>query len=339
MTNAFRNAYRDEALPRTSSCLQLLAAAFALQPRPMKLFVGVTNNDWFRFLAERQPDEVNFWRPKSQFDFKALQAGDVFLFKLHSPFDFIAGGGVFHRHTFLPLALAWQAFGEKNGVPDYEAFERRILEHRSPDELHRQLGCTILVQPFFWPRESWIPVPSDWSKNIVTGKGYDVSTPAGAALWAEVRQRLSGSWEMVPAQAVAEAQARYGEPQLIRPRLGQGAFRVEVTDAYSRRCAITGERTLPALEASHIRPYSKDGPHETRNGLLLRSDLHNLFDLGYLTVTIDYRVEISRRIREEFENGRDYYALHGRRLTVLPARTEAQPAREFLEWHNGIFKA
>jgi hypothetical protein len=57
----------------------------------MKLFVGVTNNDWFRFLSERQPDEVNFWRPRSQTDFKALQPGDLFLFKLHSPLDFIAG--------------------------------------------------------------------------------------------------------------------------------------------------------------------------------------------------------------------------------------------------------
>jgi len=113
---------------------------------------------------------------------------------------------------------------------------------------------------------------------------------------------------------------------------------VEVTDAYARRCAITGEKTLPALEAGHIRPYAKNGPHEIRNGLLLRSDLHNLFDLGYLTVTLDYRVEVSRRIREEFENGRHYYALHGQSLAVLPQHESTRPAPEFIEWHNGIFK-
>jgi putative restriction endonuclease len=304
----------------------------------MKLFVGVTNNEWYRFLSERKPDEVNFWRPRSQMDFKALQPGDLFLFKLHSPLDFIAGGGVFVRHTFLPLPLAWQAFGEKNGVPDYDTFERRILEHRSPNELVRQLGCTILVEPFFWPRESWIPVPSDWSKNIVTGKGYPVSLPAGAGLWANVRARIAGRDGLPDAEAVAEATDRYGAPVTIRPRLGQGAFRVEVTDAYARRCAITGEKTLPALEAGHIRPYAKNGPHEIRNGLLLRSDLHNLFDLGYLTVTLDYRVEVSRRIREEFENGRHYYALHGQPLAVLPQNDSARPAPEFLEWHHGIFK-
>jgi putative restriction endonuclease len=303
----------------------------------MKLFVGVTNNDWFRFLSERKPDEVNFWRPRNQNEFRALQSGDLFLFKLHSPLDFIAGGGVYVRHTFLPLPLAWQAFGEKNGVTDYETFERRILEHRSRDELTMQIGCTILVEPFFWPRELWIPVPADWSRNIVTGKTYDVRVPNGAALWQQVRTRLAE--QPVPSlkDVVQDEGARYGEPVTIRPRLGQGAFRVEVTDAYSRRCAITGERTLPALEAGHIRPYSKAGPHNIRNGLLLRSDLHNLFDLGYLTVTFDYRVEVSRRIREEFENGRDYYALHGRTLSVLPTNEPDRPGKEFLEWHHGIF--
>ena len=303
----------------------------------MKLFVGVTNNAWFRFLAARKPDEVNFWRPRSQMDFKALQRGDIFLFKLHSPLDFIAGGGVFLRHDFFPLAWAWQAFGENNGVPDLETFERRILEHRTPAELTRQIGCTILVEPFFWPRELWIPVPSDWSKNIVTGKRYNVSSAGGAALWAEVRTRLAAEQPASFVNVVGDAPARYGAPQLIRPRLGQGAFRAEVTNAYSRRCAITGERTLPALEASHIRPYAKRGPHQTNNGILLRSDLHNLFDLGYLTVTLDYKVKVSRRIREEFENGRDYYALQGESLKVLPRDEGARPSKEFLEWHNGIF--
>lgn len=305
----------------------------------MKLFVGVTNNEWFRFLAQRMPDEVNFWRPRSQTDFKAITQGDVFLFKLHSPLDFIAGGGIFVSHRFLPLPLAWQAFGENNGVPDYETFERRILEHRSPGELSRQIGCTVLAEPFFWPRDAWIPVPSDWSKNIVTGKGYDVGAGIGAALWADVQARLTEGGAGRLAGSVAEAAARYGSPVTIRPRLGQGAFRVEVTDAYFRRCAITGEKTLPALEAGHIRPYAKSGPHEIRNGLLLRSDLHNLFDLGYLTVTLDYKVKVSRRIREEFENGRHYYELDDQPLVVLPTEEIARPAPEFLKWHHGIFKS
>lgn len=305
----------------------------------MKLFVGVTNNDWFRYHEARKPDEVNFWRPRSQSEFRALQPGDIFLFKLHSPLDFIAGGGVYVRHSFLPLHLAWQAFGDKNGVPDFKTFERAILAHRPPEKMHQQLGCTILVEPFFWPRDRWIPVPTDWSKNIVSGKGYDTGTQVGAALWAAVEKRIAGEVSVIATLALAEEQARYGAPRMIKPRLGQGAFRVEVTDAYQRRCAITGEKTLPALDAAHIRPYAESGPHDVRNGLLLRSDLHNLFDQGYLTVTVSHRVEVSRRIREEFQNGRHYYALHGQPLEVLPA-VHYLPGVEYLEWHqNNVFKS
>ena len=50
------------------------------------------------------------------------------------------------------------------------------------------------------------------------------------------------------------------------PSWARASFRVEVIDAYSRRCAITGEEK-PTLEAGHIRPYAKEGPHEIRNGL------------------------------------------------------------------------
>ena len=131
----------------------------------------------------------------------------------------------------------------------------------------------------------------------------------------------------------AGERARYGEPVLIKPRLGQGAFRVLVTDIYHQRCAVTGERTLPALEAAHIRPFAEGGPHEASNGLLLRRDIHSLFDLGYVTVTADHRFEVSRRIKEEFENGRDYYRLHGSEVAVPDKKGEA-PDKEALSWHN-----
>jgi len=108
---------------------------------------------------------------------------------------------------------------------------------------------------------------------------------------------------------------------------------VLVTDAYGRRCAATGERTLPVLEAAHIHPFAAGGPHRVDNGLLFRSDLHTLFDRGYITVTPEARLEVSSRIRKEFENGRDYYALHGKEIR-LPTRPELRPSPPLLSWHN-----
>ena len=99
-------------------------------------------------------------------------------------------------------------------------------------------------------------------------------------------------------------------------------------------CAATGEKTLPVLQAAHIKPYSYGGEHAITNGLLLRADLHILFDRGYLTITPDLRVEVSPRIKEAWTNGRDYYALHGSELKNLPEHAALRPSIELLQWHN-----
>jgi hypothetical protein len=96
------------------------------------------------------------------------------------------------------------------------------------------------------------------------------------------------------------------------PRLGQGAFRVIVTDVYQRQCALTNSHVLHVLDAAHIRPYADGGSHSPSNGLLLRQDVHTLFDRRYLTVSPDYHVEVSRRLKDEFDNGTGYYALQGK---------------------------
>jgi predicted restriction endonuclease len=113
----------------------------------------------------------------------------------------------------------------------------------------------------------------------------------------------------------------------------QGTFRVAVTQAYGGACAVSGEHSLPVLDVAHIQGYAAGGPHEVRNGLLLRTDIHRLFDRGYVTVTPECRFEVSGRLREEFENGKTYYALHGREILQPRARADrADP--ELLRWHN-----
>ncbi|MFQ5511988.1 MAG: HNH endonuclease [Candidatus Krumholzibacteriia bacterium] len=310
----------------------------------MKYWIGVTDNSWFRFLAEREPDEVNFWRPGGKAAFRAIQPGSPFLFKLHSPENFIAGGGFFVRHTVLPLSLAWEAFGDKNGAGTFDAFRTSITRRRKQSgDLDPSIGCTILAEPFFFERTDWIPAPSNWRPSIQQGKTYDTEEPVGRAIMEQVLERLPRyQHDRDPAKLpmpTPEPPGLYGSEYLTRARLGQGAFRVLVTDAYERRCAITGERTLPVLQAAHIKPFAESGPNRVDNGLLLRSDLHILFDRGFLTIDKDHRVEVSRRIREEYENGRDYYALRGKQLQVVPANYAERPSPDFVAWHNEeIFK-
>lgn len=298
----------------------------------MKFWVGITDKDWFDHLASREPDEVNFWQPSGKPVAQFLQPGSVFLFKLHSPHNYIVGGGYFVRFSVLPARLAWEAFGIKNGVESYQALRDRVARYRTATRGDPMIGCNVLNSPFFWPESEWIPVPTSWAPNIVRGRTYDSEEGDGIAVWRAVEERFV--MRQVAEPALDREAPRYGSEYLARARLGQGAFRLLVTDAYQRRCTISGERTLPVLEAAHIKPYAASGPHQVANGLLLRSDLHKLFDEGYLTVTDDLNVEVSQRIRAEFENGREYYRFHGNTLSVLPSDSQEQPARQFLEWHR-----
>lgn len=295
------------------------------------MYIGITDGDWYRRLSALQPDEVNFWKPGEFASFGSLSPGEIFLFKLHAPNHFIVGGAHFVRFSRLPASLAWAAFGWKNGVDSYDELLRRVGKYRPTDPgPDPSIGNIVLTQPFWFPRETWIPVPSDWPMSSRTGKTYDSSTETGRALFDSVQGALMGT--PIP-NAVAERVQRYtlGETKI---RLGQGGFRVVVTEAYERRCAITGETTLPVLEASHIRPYSKDGDHVVSNGLLLRSDMHTLFDSGLISVTPDMRVIVSPQIQDQYCNGKLYYSYEDQHLRSLPNDKANQPSRESLEWHN-----
>jgi len=301
----------------------------------MRTFIGVTDNNWFDFLSSLPGiDEINFWQPSGKTIFCALKPGEPFLFKLHSPLNYIVGGGFFAHSTILPISLAWQAFGVKNGAASLIEMRSRIEKYKrlsSSSKDDYPIGCILIEQPFFFDRSEWIPIPSDWKPNIVRGKTYDITVGLGKELWNAVRPRIQRN--LISKSYYEIAEPRHGKPITVIPRLGQGSFRIIVTNAYNRRCAVTQERTLPALEAAHIKPFSDSGPHRVDNGLLFRSDIHKLFDNGYVTVTEDHRFEVSRRIKEEYENGRDYYALHGKDL-FLPRNQSLRPSSEFITWHN-----
>ena len=178
-------------------------------------------------------------------------------------------------------------------------------------------------------------MPPSFSPNTQVGKTYDLRDPDGARLWEQVQLRLH---EQAARESTTEQYLQpslYSDPVAVRRRLGQGAFRSLITDVYSRRCAVTGERALPVLEAAHVKPVAEGGRHEVGNGLLLRADLHKLFDRGYLTVDERYRLRVSRRLKDEYDNGEPYYPLAGREIWQPRSREERVDPR-YLEWHRDV---
>lgn len=304
----------------------------------MRGTVAATDYGWYEFLRRRSLHEVNFWTPSDRRQFIAPQFSPFF-FKLKAPHNVIGGFGYFAAWSSLPDWLAWESFEQGNGCSSLEEMRSRIgtirqrIGYVATSPL-TNIGCILIVEPTFFDPDDWIPQPTDWHPRIVTNKTYDLTTGEGRRIWEACVERAT------VAQAIragglltVRERGRYGTPRPVAPRLGQGTFRVAVTDAYDRACAVTGEHSLPALDAVHIQSYADDGPHDVRNGLLLRADLHRLFDKGYVTVTPDHQLEVSRRLRTDFQNGRSYYPLHGTRLH-LPASLHERPALEFIQWHN-----
>jgi putative restriction endonuclease len=299
----------------------------------VSLYIANTDNDWFDFLSSRGAlTEVNFWQPGGK-EFHAIEAGELFAFRLKSPRDKIGGFGVLSSASVLPLQIAWETFGEANGAISYDALRAAIARYRPEERVGpiTNIGCRILVEPFFFSERSWLDLPGSWSSNIVGGKRYSTKDVEGLDLWNRLLDAAQ-NWSPV-GNEIFEPAVRYGSPTLITPRLGQGAFRIAVTEAYGRQCAVSDGKVLPALDAAHIRPYSEGGLHIKANGILLRKDIHSILDAGYATVDTEYRFVVSNKVKEVFNNGEEYRRLHGKELR-LPRREADWPNLDFLRWHN-----
>ena len=314
-----------------------------------KGYIGLTDPAWYSFLRARpRVDEVNFWQPHGRRTFRALRPGELFFFKLRGPKKAIAGFGFFERYESLPAWLAWDCFGEMNGAPDFETMIDRICGLRGDEERSDRagdfsIGCIMISAPVFFAESEWVAPPNDWARTgIQQGKTYELQSGEGRRILEECLGRARNGaryWNVEPAgQIVAEGSERYGSPVSVRPRLGQGLFSLAVRDAYEGACAVTHEHSMPVLEAAHIKPYARGGEHRVDNGLLLRRDLHRLYDRGYVTVTADYVFRVGDKLRDEFKNGRSYYDLNDSAITV-PKHEIWLPSRELLDWHaHEVFK-
>lgn len=116
----------------------------------------------------------------------------------------------------------------------------------------------------------------------------------------------------------------------IRLRLGQPGFRSRLLAAYGGRCAVTGTDVPEILEAAHISPHSRGGTMQTSNGLLLRADLHTLFDLRLLVVdTSNWAILLHPRLRSSTLATE----LDGRNLALPPAEADS-PDTAALDEHR-----
>lgn len=319
----------------------------------MNIYVANTDEHWYQFLLDQQNvDEVNFWKPMGNSNFAALKEGELFLFKLKKKFGGkVVGFGQFLMFQPMNVRDAWDFFGMENGVESILDMMQRINHYTRKNRgftatRDHTIGAIVVTNPVFFPHEFWVDAPEDWKDQIVTGKTYGMESEVGRRLVrdclrvAEMLQvplfdDLAGVQESkgaIPTNRMSEQGDRYSDPVVRRIRLGQGGFRMKIRSIYGK-CAVSEEHSMPVLEAAHIRSYADDGSHEITNGILFRSDIHKLYDRGYVTVDPDYRFRVSGRLNEEYNNGKTYYQLDQKKIW-LPSEKEHWPDQENLEYHQ-----
>lgn len=307
----------------------------------MNAYVGVTDLDWYRRLLASGPehDEVNFWLPSAGQGFGAIARGQAFVFKTHVDRKYpalsnrIVGVGMFSGFARSTVGEAWDLLGAANGVDSFEQLRASIEQYRNhplgrfEDPL---IGCVYLNNVVLFDEGETLPAPDDFALNLVRGRAYDLESigPGHSVVEALLQYQL-----LADAHVPLLSEMTRGAPVLAVPRIGQQAFKAVVAETYNHHCSITGDRVRPVLEAAHIFPVAAGGDHRIDNGLLLRSDVHTLFDRGFIAVDPKHRLRVSPALRERFGNGDWFYQREGQRIN-LPDRRADRPAREFLEWHN-----
>lgn len=295
-------------------------------------------------------DEVNWWSPRATRPLaKSLVPGTPLFFRLTRPHHAIAGYGFFAGFRRMRLHEAWETFRERNGADDLAHMLRRVGNLRGESSVavaaaNPEVGCHLLRDVRYWPRARWIPwgEAEGFPRNTV--QGLTERDPARLAVLAAA---IAADGQRVPEElsdrfTLVEADERAIRRVDLVARVGQGTFRARLLHAYGDRCAITGECTVPVLDAAHIQPYLGPRSNHPQNGLVLTKEFHTLFDRGYVTVepqNDDYVVRVSPRLRADWNNGRRYYAYDGRPLAKVPDDRRLRPDPEALAWHRSYHRA
>ncbi|MDQ2889963.1 MAG: HNH endonuclease [Gemmatimonadota bacterium] len=158
-----------------------------------------------------------------------------------------------------------------------------------------------------------------------TGTPSRNTLPTDAIAYRQIVESVRASGEFTPPSA---DDARETVMASIVRRRGQPAFRRTLLAAYRRKCAVTGCDVTEALEAAHLIPYNGEKTNHPANGILLRADIHTLFDLGLLSVhPTTLSVSVAYSLKQTV-----YGKLHGQQIS-LPAETALRPLEACLAHH------
>lgn len=291
--------------------------------------ISPTDNNWFNYLKQNELNSfVNFWTP-TPWNVRRLSSGDRLYFMLKAPIRKIGGFGEFYEYKNMSSDEAWEEFGHRNGrysklelstiIRNYVA-KNSNLGQVSIDT--HDIGCIVLKNCEFWDTDKFLEVENyniSFERSIVTLKYFDQLDP-----FTETRGQASS---FVPLN-----QPRIPDQAMRNIRNGQGGFKGKMLRAYNNKCCISGETIPELLEAAHIQKYINSNSHHVQNGLILRVDLHKLYDNGLLFIDSDFVVHLSSVVEAEF------YQQYNQKKISLPMFEFDYPSSTALEMRRGEFR-
>ena len=293
--------------------------------------IAPTDYTWFETLRQNNLNSfVNFWTP-TPWKVKSLSKGSRLYFMLKSPIRKCAGFGNFLDYKEMSMNQAWIEFGRRNGCSSKEELRKKItlyLEKNSKQTLRNKddykIGCIILSNCEYWKDEEYLNVEDfsiSFPKEVVKLKYFKNDDLIKSSLSLPEKK----DFELVFAKKeISET--------LITKREGQAQFKRRMLETYSNRCCISGEETPELLEAAHIQPYINSKSNHSQNGLLLRKDLHTLFDNGLLNISQLYKIRLSPQIKSKY-----YLDFEGKSLS-LPLEEINYPSKQALKLREDMFR-
>lgn len=287
----------------------------------MAIVYASTTRSWFDALAALLPAQVAFWQPTPARPSR-IQPGERWYFKeLGSPQ--ILGFGEYVGWERLSIGGLFEKYGVATGYVSEAELMAAFHFFGSEYAANTEIGNVILEN--FTPFEHPVPLANvglnDLSVRFVYIDGDD---PVAAYVGGMRTNAAVTQFELRDPEAAKRAASKR------KVRVGQSAFRRLLMETYGSACAFTGPQLQETLQAAHIQPYVDAESNHVRNGLLLRADIHLLFDLGLLTLTPDLQVQVSKKLK-----GRDptIECLHGTKA-VLKSDLGVQPSPEAIVFHR-----
>ena len=309
--NQFRAAHKigEEHYALIEECI---GATTNKDSQSGSMYVGITDTNWMKFIKEHKDNisrYINFWTPGTR-NFKSIQLGELFLFKLHfkkskGENGEIVGGGYFDGFEQMSVSEAWDRFGYGNGTTSQFELKSAIDEYRVRNNMDRNadIGCIVLRDPFFFDEDKWIEFPADWEKSIVSGKKYDISEGVGYELYQQVSAMLNDNVDEIiisDIKADADKLQILGKEReiFIKARVNQSVFRERLLHKYDC-CCMCKVSNPKFLIASHIKPWAdseNDEKLDADNGFLLCPNHDVLFDSGYISFDENGAIMISKEL-------------------------------------------